>query len=272
MRICENCYRRHWRAKLDKNGIQIKHRNGNKVFVCVRCGNVQEEDDLPVIPVSQRIQANILYIDTENSTSIYENYGAKVPSKYLQYQNLVSEWFMLGWCASYVGNDKVWSGFVTPEEARNRTDAGIAQRLHDLMESAEIIAGHNVVGFDLKKCNTVFMRHGLSPIVNKKTIDTLKLARSKLSHESNSLDYLSQYYGFSGKDEITREDWRNGTAGDKKTLAKIEKYCTGDVINGKSILEKFLPLADKKYNFGALKLSPEPIAPMRHAKRSELKK
>ena len=76
MRICENCYRRHWRAKLNKNGTQVKHNNGNKVFVCVRCGNVQEEDDLPVIPIPQRIQANILYIDTENSTSIYENYGA----------------------------------------------------------------------------------------------------------------------------------------------------------------------------------------------------
>jgi hypothetical protein len=160
---------------------------------------------------------------------------------------------MLGWSAAYVDNDKVWTGFVTPEEARNRTDAGIARRLHDLMEAAEIIAGHNVVGFDLKKVNTVFMRHGLKPIIGKKTIDTLKLARSCLAHESNSLDYLAQYYGFSGKDEITREDWKNATNGDQPTLDKVEKYCKGDVSNGKSLLIKFLPLANKKFNFGAIK-------------------
>lgn len=255
MRICENCYRRHWRAKINKStGLQVKHANGNLVYVCIYCGHVQEEEH-EFIPPPERIQANILYIDTENSTSIYENYGAKVPTKYLSFHNLVAEWFMLGWAASYVGSDIVWTGFVTPAEAKQRTDAGIAKRLHDLMNAAEIIAGHNVDGFDLKKVNTVFMRHGLAPIVGKKTIDSLKLARSKTSHESNALDYLSRYYGFAGKDEITREDWRNATAGDSATLRKVEKYCRGDVINGKSVLETFLPLANKKFNFGALKKS-----------------
>lgn len=253
MRICESCYRRHWRAKIDKRtGLQVKHANGNLIYVCIFCGHVQEEDH-NFIPPDKRIQANILYIDTENSTSVYENYGAKVPSKYLSYQNLVHEWFMLGWSASYVGSDRVWTGFVTADEARKRSDAGIAIRLHELMSATEIIAGHNIDGFDIKKCNTVFMRHGLPPITGKKTIDTLKLARSKLAHESNSLDYLSQYYGFSGKDEITKQDWRDATAGNGKIIAKIKKYCEGDVINGKNVLMKFLPLANKKFNFGAIK-------------------
>lgn len=255
MRICENCYRRHWRAKINKStGLQVKHTNGNLVYICIYCGNAQEEES-QFLPPNQVIQANILYIDTENSTSIYENYGAKVPSKYLSYKNLVHEWFMLGWSASYVGNGKVWTGFVTSKEAKSRSDAGIAERLHALMSTAEIIAGHNVDGFDIKKCNTVFMRHGLPPITGKKTIDTLKLARTKLAHESNALDYLSQYYGFSGKDEITQQDWKNATAGDEKTLKKIEKYCMGDVINGKNVLMKFLPLANKKFNFGSIRKS-----------------
>jgi hypothetical protein len=256
MRLCENCLRRHWRAKINKStGLQVKHQNGNLVYVCIYCGNVQEEDR-QFLTQPERIQANILYIDTENSTSIYENYGAKVPSKYLSYQNLVSEWFMLGWAASYVGNDKIWTCFVTPEEARCRCDAGIAHRLHALMDAAEIIAGHNVDGFDIKRCNTVFMRHGLTPIPTvgadaKKTIDTLKLARSKLAHESNCLNYLAKYYGLNGKDEITKEDWKMATAGDRQTLEKIERYCKGDVTSGKGVLEKFLPLANKKKTFGS---------------------
>ena len=108
----------------------------------------------------------------------------------------------------------------------------------------------------MKKVNTVFMRHKLPPIVGKKTIDTLKLARSCLSLESNTLDYVSKWLGFSGKDEITREDWREATKGNKKTLNKIETYCKGDVINGKKVLIEFLPLANKKFNFGAINKPP----------------
>ena len=118
-----------------------------------------------------RIVKNLLpkAFDAGNRTKVY--------GEYLHIDNLVSEWFMLGWSASYVGNDRVWTGFVTSVEAKERNDCGITQRLQDLMEAAEIIAGHNIDGFDIKKCNTVFMRHGLSPITGKKTIDTLKLAR-----------------------------------------------------------------------------------------------
>ncbi len=253
MRVCKGCLRRHWRAKIDKRtGLQVKHANGNLIYVCIFCGHVQEEAR-EFIPPEKRIQANILYIDTENSTSVYENYGAKVPSKYLSYQNLVHEWFMLGWSASYVGSDKVWTGFVTAQEAKDRDDGGIAKRLHELMNATEIIAGHNIDGFDMKKCNTVFERHGLKPITGKKTIDTLKLARSKLSLESNCLDYVAQWLGFSGKDEITRQDWKDATAGKSKVIKKIETYCKGDVINGKNVLIRLLPLASKKFNFGAIK-------------------
>jgi DNA polymerase III epsilon subunit-like protein len=124
------------------------------------------------------------------------------------------------------------------------------------MSTAEIIAGHNVDGFDVKKCNTVFLRHGLPFIVGKKTIDTLKMARTKLSLEGNGLDYISRLLGFDGKDKITRDDWRVATAGDSKTIKRIETYCRGDVLHGKQVLETFLPLANKKYNFGAIKKIP----------------
>ena len=252
MQLCENCLRRHWKAKLNKNGTQVKHRNGNLVYICIYCGTAQEEDNT-FIETNRGIQANILYIDTEISKSIYYNYGAKVPSKYLSYHNLISEWYMMGWCASYHGQETIWSGFLSGKDSKAHNDGAIAGRLWELMNAAEIIAGHNVDGFDLKKCNTVFLRHGLPFITGKKTIDTLKLARSKLSLESNALDYISQYLGFSGKDDITNDDWIAAMNGNTKTLKKIEKYCQGDVRTGKQVLNKFLPLANKKANFGAIK-------------------
>jgi hypothetical protein len=256
MRLCVECLKRHWVAKRNKKtGLQVKHKNGNLIYICVNCGNVQEEEREFIEP-EKRIQANILYIDTENSTSIYENYGRKVYGEYLAIDNLVSPWFMLGWSASYMGDDTVWSGFVSSKDAKARTEKNIVTKLHGLMSTAEIIAGHNVDGFDVKKCNTVFLRHGLPFIVGKKTIDTLKMARTKLSLEGNGLDYISRLLGFDGKDKITRDDWRVATAGDSKTIKRIETYCRGDVLHGKQVLETFLPLANKKYNFGAIKKIP----------------
>lgn len=257
MKLCENCLRRHWRAKIDRRtGLQVKHKNGNLVYICIYCGTAQEED-VHIIPIPQRIQANILYIDTEISKSIYYNYGAKVPSKYLGVSNLIQEWYMIGWAASYVGNDHVWSEFVSSTDAINADDSNILDKLHGLMEAAEIFAGHNFDGFDVKKINTAFMRHGMKPIIGKKTIDTLKLARSRLSLESNCLDYVSEWLGHAGKDDITNADWIAAMHGNKKTIDKIHKYCIGDVVNGKAVLEDLLPLANKKMNFGAIKKTPE---------------
>ena len=160
---------------------------------------------------------------------------------------------MIGWAASLMGNDRVWSQFVTPSEAKAFDESKIVKRLWELMDAAEIIAGHNVDGFDLKHCNTKFEKHKLPPILDKKTIDTLKLARSKFRHESNKLDYLSRWYGLSGKEQVDDNDWRAVMRGDKKAIQKTEYYCRNDVVIGKALLEKLLPIANKPMRFGAIK-------------------
>jgi len=252
MEQCEHCYSRHWRAKLDKNGVQVKHRNGNLVYLCVRCGTAQEEENR-FLPSAQKIRANIIYIDVEIAKSVYFNYGRRVPSKYLRSDDLISEYFMISWAASYVGSSEVWSDIVTPKEAIKRNDGNIVKRLHSLMQSAEIIAGHNVIGFDMRKCNTRFDKHGLPPIVGKKYLDTLRIARSVYDFESNSLGDLCREHGIKDKDDINNADWIRALAGHKPTLDKIHKYNRGDVINGKEWLNKMMPAANKKPEYGALK-------------------
>jgi len=92
---------------------------------------------------------------------------------------------MICWSASYIGIDKVWHECITPAQARNQDDSQIVGRLRGLMESAEIWAGHNVDAYDAKRANTRFKLNGLQPVIGKRTIDTLKIARSKYAFESN---------------------------------------------------------------------------------------
>lgn len=115
MRLCDHCFRRHWRAKIDKKtGRIVTHKNGNRVFICIFCGNVQEEDDVRLIPKAERLAANVLYLDIETSGSVYRNYGARVPSKFLRVENLMAEWYMIAWTCKYLDNDTVLVGLRDP--------------------------------------------------------------------------------------------------------------------------------------------------------------
>jgi hypothetical protein len=260
MQNCEVCTGKKWFAHIDKKtGLQRKHhiRTADgveydlRIWKCWRCGHIQE-DVMPFVPLEYRTTANILYFDLEISKSLYFNYGARVPSGYMNTDDLFRERYIICWSASYVGSDKVWSDSVTQKEARKWDDKRILSQLHDLMESADILAGHNIDRFDVRHANARFLLNGLEPVTGKKTLDTLKIARSKFFFESNKLDYISQKLGFQSKDHIDNHDWLQiVTTGNQKTLDKVLRYNKKDVKIGKSVLEKLMKYSGKKSHYGA---------------------
>ena len=267
MQNCETCGGMRWFSAIDKKtGLQHKHHittaDGHefdlRVWRCFRCGNVQEETT-PFIPKQYRTTANILYIDLEVSKSLYWTYGPKVPSKYLRSDDRVKPYYIICWSASYVGSSKIWSDCVTPEEALAWSDKRILERLQELIESADIIGGHNIDAYDKKRANTRFLLNGYEPQTDKKTIDTLKIARSKFAFESNKLDDISKELGLRPKDDIRNSDWlKIVTSGDEKTLKKVNKYCRGDVFSGKALLERFMKYSGKKEHYGSVTLEDSP--------------
>jgi hypothetical protein len=269
---CEVCSGKKWFSHIDKKtGLQRKHHIKTsdgveydlRIWKCWRCGNIQEEVT-PFIPLHYRTTANVLYIDLEVSKSMFYSYGAKVPSTYLNIEDLIHPYFIICWSASYVGSDTVWSDCVTPKEIASwhkgkSPDERILARLQELMESADLIAGHNVDGYDVKRSNTRFLLNGIEPVVGKKTIDTLKIARSKFKFESNKLDYISQVLGFRPKDAIHNSDWIEiVTTGSEKTLRKVLKYNKGDVKSGKDVLERLMKYSGKKSHWGSTMLEAPP--------------
>jgi hypothetical protein len=263
MQNCERCFGKKWFSHIDKKtGLQRKHHiklaDGTeydlRIWRCWRCGNVQEEV-APTLPVRYRTSANILYLDIEVSKSLYFNYGSKVYSNYLNVADLYKERYIISWAASCVGSKTVWSDCVTGKEARKWTDARILPQLRDLMESADIIAGHNVDAFDMKHINARLLLNEQEPVTGKKTLDTLKIARQKFAFESNKLDYISQKLGLRPKDDIRNEDWLNIVkTGDEKTLSKVLKYNKGDVTSGKGVLERLMKYSGKRTDYGAQSL------------------
>ena len=254
MQNCTECYGKRWYAKINKRtGLQEKNRDGKLLWRCFRCGHVQHEPTQSLIPVVHRTDASILYLDIEVSKSLYFNYGAKVPSKYLRSDDILHEYYIICWSASYLHSDQVWSDCVSAKEAKGWTDAKILQKIHDLMASADALAGHNIDAFDIKKLNTRFEKNGLEPVIGKKTYDTLKIARKNLALESNKLDDILKWYGLRPKDDITNDDWlRIVKEQDKDTLEKVMKYNVNDVEGGKAILKRFMRLSGKRPDYAAL--------------------
>lgn len=258
MRNCDQCGGKKWLAKINKkSGEQESHKIKIDdeteftvlVWKCWRCAHVQHEET-PFVSIPAR-GASILYLDIEVSYSRLFNYGLRVPSKYISSENIENEYYIICWSASYVNNDTVWSDCVSSAESKKWDDRNILSKIQRLMRSADIIAGHNVDAYDLKRLNTRLLLNGMEPVINKKTFDTLKIARSKFAFESNRLDYISQRLGFRPKDDITREDWlKIVRSGDSETLRKVNKYCRGDVEEGKRVLQRLMKYSGKKEYYG----------------------
>lgn len=130
-----------------------------------------------------------------------------------------------------------------PGYAHDRDDnRKLILALHELVSKADVIVGHNIDGFDDKRANTDFLKHGLMPPPPHKTIDTLKVARAKFDFNSNRLGDLGQFLGLGKKIRHWGfELWERCLSGDPKAWALMKKYNKGDVRLLKKIYLKERP-------------------------------
>jgi len=204
------------------------------IWICGRCKN-ETLADRPFIRTSKKE----LYLDIETSlTGIRGNFGTRVRGEYIRPSMIKHPYYIICWSALWTDKpSRLYSACVTQEDALRFDDKNIIAPLWDLMNRADVIAGHNVDKFDAKKINTRFLVGGFEEPLPYKTIDTLKIARKKYSFESNSLDYLFQLFGIKRKDKMSEEDWiAIEETGDPKALRKMQRYNRGDVRGGAEVL------------------------------------
>ncbi len=126
-----------------------------------------------------------------------------------------------------------------------RSDKKLLMKFSKEFNKADIVIGHNGDNFDIKWLKTRTAIHGLDPLLNVASIDTLKLARSNFNYNSNKLDYLSQIMGEGAKLSTGYNLWKQVMAGNKTALTTMVKYCNNDVILLRKIFVKLLPYVKK---------------------------
>lgn len=108
---------------------------------------------------------------------------------------------------------------------------GFLTKIWEAVDKAEIVVGHNIVGFDLKKLNTEWRDLGLNPPSPYRVVDTLKEARKQFGDESKTLDALCKRLGLTAKsDRYDVEVARQALAGDRASQIKLQAYNEGDIV------------------------------------------
>lgn len=197
---------------------------------------------------------NVILFDTETSNMIVATFSLYPES--IGHHDIIEDWYMF--CVAYkkLGEKKIHSVALTDDPKRfkkdQRDDFYVVKTMADIIKDADVIVGHNLKNFDVKKLNTRLIKHGLPPLPKIPVVDTLKEARKIAKFSSNRLDYLGEFFGFGGKVKTSPELWMRALHGDVLAIEEMAKYCKGDVDLLEKIYLKLLPYIETHPHIGVL--------------------
>jgi hypothetical protein len=140
---------------------------------------------------------------------------------------------ILTWSAKWLGDSTVHHDSM--HYHASGTDFEVVESISEMIRQADILVHQNGDRFDLPTLNTRRIKLGLDPLPPKKTVDTLKIARSQFKFGSNRLESLAVELGLDeGKIKTDFSLWSRCMAGDVKAFEEMITYNKRDV----EVLEK----------------------------------
>lgn len=183
----------------------------------------------------------ILVFDLENAPTEAAVWG--MFKQFIRKEQIVSEWYMLSWSAKWLFEPEIYSDVLTPDESIQNADKRIMESLWTMIDQADILIGHNILGFDIQKMNTRFVVNGIMPPSSVQAIDTLLQARKNFAFSRNDLDYLCLQFGLSERKAHSggMERWLRCIKGDADALKEMEKYNRQDIAASEELYLAMLP-------------------------------
>lgn len=183
--------------------------------------------------------SKIILYDIETSPLLVTSWQLRKP--YLSHENIERDANIL--TAAWKELDLPGVAALCVDPTNPTSDAALLSDLRDALEDADVLIGHNSDRFDLPWINTRLVFHGLPPLPQIKTVDTLKIARSRFRFSSNRLDYLGQYLGVGRKIKTEYDLWKQVLAGDAQALTKMVRYNKQDVLLLEKVYKRLRPFA-----------------------------
>lgn len=153
-------------------------------------------------------------------------------------QNVV--WVEKQWEIASIAFKELGSNSIEVISQKTMSHKRLMKKIHQIMNSSDIVIAHNGDNFDIKKIRTRLITTGHTPPSPFKTVDTKKISKSQFGFNSNSLADLCEELGLGKKlDTGGKELWRSCMAGDGKAWDKMERYNKHDVVLLERLYKKF---------------------------------
>jgi hypothetical protein len=200
--------------------------------------------------ISPRVRNRILILDVERIDGItQQNWWERgdLQKKYIHQETVIREPRTTIVCAKWYDEPDVIQLAEWDKGGRGR----FLKRVHDLMSSADIIVGHNILNADIPwlEGDFYFRRIGhkhvpsLPPLPPYKTVDTLRVARQfKTGVPFKSLNALCQILNIPAKTDVyDRNAMERAVNGSVEDRERLVAYCAGDVIATQGLFDALRP-------------------------------
>lgn len=196
---------------------------------------------MPEITPKEEVQEKyrIIFFDLESAPNIGYTWGTW-ETDVIQF---IEEWHLLSFSYKEADEKAVTTYSLNDFESYQtdkKNDYELVKKLWEVLDSADLVVGHNSDAFDLKKAAARFIYHGFPPPSPYKSVDTLKLARKLFAFNSNKLTDLCQYLGIGKKVKTGGfELWLGCMSGDEKAWKLMRKYNAHDVLLLEQLYHRF---------------------------------
>lgn len=143
----------------------------------------------------------------------------------ISYENIKEERKIICICYKWEGEKKIHS-LVWDE---NQDDKQMLIDFIKIANEADELVGQNSDKFDEPWVRSRCVLHRIEMFPHYTTLDTLQKAKRRFRFNSNRLDYLGKVLLGSGKIKTDFNLWLKVMDGDEKALAKMIRYCKGDI-------------------------------------------
>jgi DNA polymerase elongation subunit (family B) len=166
----------------------------------------------------------MLFFDCEISEMTVKVYQLK-GNDYISPKRIVKPWHFLSWAALF-DHEPEKDYYLDQRYEQDKTnDRQLIEGLHYMLSQADILIGHNIKRFDVRKFNTRSALYGLPPIHGLIIYDTLTFFRRHFDLPSYSLWYICHYFGLSQeKMEHSQTMWDKCLEGDIESWDENARY------------------------------------------------
>lgn len=197
-------------------------------------------------------KSKILVLDIENSQMIISGFPTYNlwDIKHIDPMYIEHDWYLT--CAAWLWVDAengTYSrsyGVSTLDDPKAykknfRDDLVVTKKLHEVIQEADLIIGHNSNAFDLKKINQKIIDYQLPTLDYPPTVDTLLVNRKYGKASSNSLAHLCRHYGISQKMALPKGVMHAADRGCAKSMKKLITYNKQDIVSTAQLYLRLLP-------------------------------